>query len=193
MSPGGRMKTRTFPIGSSNRIEPSIQLKPLTDNSGFTLIELGVVILLISVTLFFVAPRIPNSPLTDQSRKTSRWIMTAVADLKDRAVRDQKTYTLHVSLDANRLWVTHEAMSDEEKDAAQAEGMKLSGAIRLMDVEYPGNEKITAGRAEIRFYPKGYSDRALLHAKEGERRVSYQIEPFLSRVIIHETYTGFGG
>jgi len=161
-------------------------------NQGFTLIELIVVITLISLMLFFAIPRFQVDVLSDNTNKVSRWIMVKVHSLKEKAVREQKLYVLHISLDSNRLWVTSEIMSQEELQAAEANGYELSDDINLLDVEYPDEEKISVGRADIYFYKKGYSDKAIIHiSNDDNERRSFLIEPFLSRVRLYNKYIGF--
>ncbi len=161
-------------------------------NQGFTLIELIVVITLISLMLFFVIPRFQVDVLSDNTNKVSRWIMLKVHSLKEKAVREQKLYVLHISLDSNRLWVTSEIMSQEELQAAEANGYELSDNINLLDVEYPDEEKISVGRADIYFYKKGYSDKAIIHiSNDDNERRSFLIEPFLSHVRLYDKYIGF--
>ena len=158
---------------------------------GFTLIEIAVVILLISILLLVTLPRLPDSPLTDQTRKTKRWVILKVQDLKERAVRDQKTYTLHVGIDSKRLWVTSDGMPEEIIEKAEKSAFKLDEDLKVLDVEYPGDQRVESGRADIKFYAKGYSDRAIIHMADGDTRFSFQIEPFLSNVKTHDGYTGF--
>lgn len=161
--------------------------------SGFTLVELAVVILLISITLVFAVPRLPESPLVDPSGKTARWIILNVRDLKERAVREQKQFTLHVDIDTSQFWVTHEAMSAEERAQAEQHGYRLPAGVQVADVEYPDRSRLLSGQADIVFYRKGYSDRVMLHIADGQERMSFQIEPFLSRVKVYERYAGFEG
>jgi prepilin-type N-terminal cleavage/methylation domain-containing protein len=158
---------------------------------GFTLIEIAVVILLISIMLLVAVPRLPDSPLTDQTRKTKRWLILKVQDLKARAVRDQKAYTLHVGIDSKQLWVTSDDMSDEGKDQAEKNAFKLDEDLKVLDVEYPGDRKVESGRADILFFAKGYSDRVIIHMADSDARFSFQIEPFLSNVKLYGAYTGF--
>ena len=161
-------------------------------NQGFTLIELIVVITLISLMLFLAIPRFQVDVLSDNTNKVSRWIMVKVHSLKEKAVSEQKLYVLHISLDSNRLWVTSEIMSQEELQAAEANGYELSDDIKLLDVEYPDEEKISVGRADIYFYKKGYSDKAIIHiSNDDNERRSFLIEPFLSRVRLYNKYIGF--
>ena len=161
-------------------------------NNGFTLIELIVVISLFSLMLFFAVPRFQFDVLSDHSKKTSRWIMLQVHALKEKSVHDQKRYVLHLSLDSNRLWVTDEIMSPEELEVAAANGYELSDDIKLLDVEYPNQEKISVGRADIYFYKKGYSDKAIIHMTNNDNEIfSFLIEPFLSRVRLYNKYIEF--
>jgi len=161
-------------------------------NNGFTLIELIVVISLISLMFFFAIPRIQVDILSDNTRKVSRWIMLNVSALKEKAVHDQKRYVLHLSLDSNRLWVTNDTLSEEELEEAAATGYNLPEDIKLLDVEYPDKEKISAGRADIYFYKKGYSDKAMIHITNNDNEVlSFLIEPFLSRARLYNKYLEF--
>ena len=161
-------------------------------NNGFTLIELIVVISLISLMLFFAIPRFQNSVLSDNTKKVSRWIIAKVHALKERAVRDQKLYALHVSLDSNRLWTTNEFMSEQELQNAAQNAYELPDDIKVLDVEYPDEEIISVGRADIYFYKRGYSDKAMIHIENNDNeQLSFLIEPFLSRVRMYETYVDF--
>lgn len=167
--------------------------KRFCNGHGFTLVELAVVILLISITLMFALPRLPELPLVDPAGTAARWIIVNVRDLKERAVREQKQYTLHVSIDGNRFWITHEAMTDEERQTAEKNDYRLPGALRVAEVEFPDATRQLSGQADIAFHKKGYSDRVMLHIADGQDRMSFQIEPFLSRVKVYDRYVGFEG
>jgi prepilin-type N-terminal cleavage/methylation domain-containing protein len=161
-------------------------------HNGFTLIELIVVISLISLMFFFAIPRIQVDVLSDNSQKASRWIMLNVSALKEKAVHDQKRYALHLSIDSNRLWITSDTLSAEELEGATEIGYELPEDIKLLDVEYPNKEKISVGRADIYFYKKGYSDKAIIHITNDDNEVlSFLIEPFLSRARLYNKYLEF--
>ena len=159
---------------------------------GFTLIELVVVVALISIMLFLAIPRFQSDFLADSTKKVSRWILYKIPALKENAFREQKKYVLHVGIDSEKLWITHEGMSDEELQDAEMDGYKLSGDIKLQDVEFPDEHIISAGRADIYFYEKGYSDKAIIHmVHDDDHRLSFLIEPFLPRVHLYNEYVGF--
>lgn len=160
---------------------------------GFTLIELIVVISLISIMLFFAIPRFQSNVLSDSTKEVSRWILLKIPYLKEKAAREQKKYILHVSLDSNSLWITHEAMALEDLESAKKNGYQLAEDIRLLDVEYPDQEKISVGQADIYFNEKGYSDKAIIHLENDDNeKFSFLIEPFLLRVRLYDHYEEFG-
>ena len=73
-------------------------------NSGFTLIEITVVISLISIMFFFAVPRFRNAVLTDSVNDTSRWIIGKVRVLKEYSTTKQKLTILLVTHDLNVVW-----------------------------------------------------------------------------------------
>jgi len=160
-------------------------------SNGFTLLELIVVIALLGIMLVFTVPRFHETLFLDESKTGSRWIIGKIQALKEAAVRNQKHYTLHIDLDAERFWETDTSMSTEDLENAALNAEPLPDGIKIADIEYPLRGKISSGSTEITFYKNGYSDKVLIHLQDGEDYVSYLIEPFLSEVARYETYTGF--
>jgi prepilin-type N-terminal cleavage/methylation domain-containing protein len=159
---------------------------------GFTLIELIVVISLISIMLFLAIPKFQSGFLTNSTKAVSRWILIKVPDLKEKAQNEQKRYILHVDFDANKLWITHETMSAEGLQSEEISGYQLPGDIKLLDVEYPDQNTISTGQAQIYFDEKGYSDKAIIHIENDDNeKLSFVIEPFLRRVRLYQKYVGF--
>ena len=173
---------------ASNR---PISLVKAPRRGGFTLIELIVVMALLSLTLAIAMPRLQDFLLIDHAKKAGRWIILKVPSLKDRAIREQKTYRMHVDIDADRIWISDETMNEEQLLDAARQGFELTGQLDVLDVEYPDADKVSSGLADIRFHPQGYSDRAIIHLKDDEDRMSFQIEPFLSNVIMVEDYISY--
>ena len=159
---------------------------------GFTLIELIVVISLISIMLFFAVPRFQSNVLSDSTKEVSRWILLKIPYIKENAAREQRRYILHVSLGSNKLWITHEAMLQEALQSAETNAYKLPEDIKLLDVEYPDQQKISVGQADIYFNERGYSDKAIIHLENDDNeKFSFLIEPFLLRVRLYNSYAEF--
>ncbi|MGA7145298.1 MAG: type II secretion system protein [Desulfobacterales bacterium] len=159
---------------------------------GFTFIELIVVISLISIMLFLAIPKFQSSFLSNSTKAVSRWILINIPDLKDKAQKEQKRYVLHVDFDANKLWIARETASDEGLQSDKTHGYQLPEDVKLLDVEYPDQNTISTGDAQIYFDEKGYSDKAIIHIENNDKeRFSFVIEPFLRQVRLYQKYVGF--
>lgn len=180
----GHWKAKTFP-NNGQRTTCNGKI------SGFTLLELIVVITLLGVMLMMTVPRFHATLFLDESKTASRWIVGKTQTLKEAAIRNQKDYTLHIDLDAERFWETDESMPPEAIETAAVNAASLPEGLKIIDIEYSIGGKINSGRADITFYKYGYSDKVFIHLQDGESQVSYLIEPFLSEVSRYETYTGF--
>jgi prepilin-type N-terminal cleavage/methylation domain-containing protein len=166
---------------------------PDTGNRGFTLIELVVVLALLSIFLFFAIPRFERA-VSDPERDVSRWMLLTIPKLKQEAISKDRQVTLHIDEDDRKLWSTQETMKPEEMEAAEKNAYVLPEGTVLSDVTFPDGKTISTGTVLIHFYPKGYSDRAILHLQVDEgKNVSYIIEPFLSHVTLVESYASFSG
>lgn len=160
--------------------------------AGFTLVELIVVIALISILLFFSMPRFQGEILEDGTQKALRWVMHTAKNLRQDAVKHQKTCILHIDPGQGAMWVSDAAMTEEEAEAARKEKYEFPSHMTIVGVEFPGGDKGGQEEAEIRFHPKGYSDRAAIHFRTNdEEQISVVIEPFLANVKVYDTYVGF--
>jgi general secretion pathway protein H len=159
--------------------------------SGFTLLELIVVISLMGIMLIFTVPRFHKTLFLDEAKTGSRWIIGKVQALKEAAVRNQKQYSLHINLDTEQFWETDASMSAEEIETAALNAGSLPSGLKIADIEYPIRGKINSGQTDITFHKNGTSDKVLIHLQDGDNYVSYLIEPFLSEVTRYEMYASF--
>lgn len=156
---------------------------------GFTLIELMVVMLLVSIILAVAIPRFESAPFQDPEKKLTRWMINAVRYLRASAIQKQTVQALVVDLSEQRMWMTHEQMSEDQQEAAVKKGFTLDRSMRMVNAQYPDQERINTGTIEIRFYPAGYSDRVLIHLEgENAQRISFLLEPLLPKVKIVEEW-----
>lgn len=170
----------------------SLNSYPAKHSGGYTLIELIVVIALLSIMLAFAIPRFEGGVLTNNSKKVTRWFMIKIQMLKQNALKNRKIYTLHISPDSGKMWISDESMSEEDLEKASQNTYEIPEDIRVLDVEYPGGEKISFNRADINFYKSGYSDKVMIHIEDKDsNRKSLLIEPFLPEIKVYEEYVGF--
>ena len=187
-------------------------LRELKDTRAFTLIEIIVVISLIGTMLFFALPRMEGFREGTDRREVSKWILLNVTHLKNKAVETQTQHVLFIDMDANRFRVAMQqpAIAEDQmedspgeygRDPFDSEGprqeteektFELPRGFRLTSVHYSADHTVTSGTAEIRFHPKGYSDRAVIHLTDRRnRQQSYLVEAFLPHVKIHDEHITF--
>src|SRR5690606_27050983 len=136
-------------------VSPRHQTRPA---AGFTLIELMVVMLLVSILLAVAIPRFGSGPFQDPVKKMSRWTINTVRALRGAAVQKHKQQSLVVDLNQHRLWVTNEEMNEAALLEASEHAFRLRASMRIVGVQFPDKDRISSGTAEIHFYPSGYSD-----------------------------------
>ena len=157
----------------------------LPSQHGFTLMELIVVVLLLTILLGFAIPAFQGSVLTGSREQAVRELMSAVKKLKMAALRRQTIHSLYLDLDQNQLRVaqTNEAAGETESPAGSR--WDLPGDTRIAQVRFPDNRQIRTGTVEIKFYPEGYSDRAVIQLTGGGKQpIDLVIEAFLPMALI---------
>lgn len=155
--------------------------------NGFTMIELLVVMLLITIVLSVTIPRFDTGMMQDPQKQLSRWMINTTRSLRAAAMATQRVHSLVVDIDGNRMWTVHAEMDEETLSGAADKAFKPGGAIRLVNVQFPEQELGTSGTTEIHFHPAGYSDPAMIHwTYKNTQRFSYQVEPLLPKVRLLE-------
>ncbi len=150
---------------------------------GFTLIELMVVMLLISIVLAVAIPKFDGGAFQDPVKKLSRWMINTVRSLRSAAIQKQKVQGLMIDLSNNRMWLVNDEMDELALAAASDKALKLPDTIRIKEVQFPHQESITSGTTEVYFYPAGYSDQVLIHLEADQNeRFTYLVEPLLPKV-----------
>ena len=181
-----RAKKRTRRPGNGN----ALVIRCLAATSGgFTLLELIVVILLLTILLGFALPAFQAGGVAGSKDSTARELMHAVQKLKMAALSRQRIHRLHLSLDDNRIWVTREDETTDTAELPRQSERALPDDIRIEYVRFWGQPEIRSGVAAIAFYPESYSDRAIIRLSDsGSTPVDLVVEAFLpmARIASHD-------
>lgn len=156
---------------------------------GFTLVELAVVILILTVTFGLVLPKISSGLWQNDLKTSSRRLAGAVAQARTRAMVEGCIWTLMLDLKAGTFWTTAK-VEDEVAEPENYEKRALAGEVRFMDVQKPQEgTKTSSGRTALRFQPKGLAEPAVIHlAGPGDRVQTLFVKAFNARVAIREGY-----
>lgn len=159
---------------------------------GFTLIELMVVLLLITIVFSVTIPKMDTTIIQDPRKKTTRWLKNTARELRSAAIEKQIVQIMVVNLDLNRLWVTNEMMDEEAKYEAAENGFRIPSAIHMIEVQFPAKDRIGGGQAEIKFYPAGYSEHATINLENDDaERFSFTVEPLIPKIKVLEEWVTY--
>ena len=168
-------KTKTSTAGTSN-------------NRGFTLIELTVVVFLISLMLLIAVPRVRDTILSDDLKKTVTRLMNMTYDLRHESVRNHVDYILHFDLSTGTICSYSVDMTPEAVSEVKKRAWRLPDDVRIADIYYFDRQKISEGEVTIRFFKKGYIQPAVLHLSWGERTFTLIFHPFLTTIETKDSY-----
>lgn len=161
-------------------------------SAGFTLVEIVVVMLLISLFMVFSLPLYSNigtSNLETSARRLSSTIKylfneSAISGLEYRLIYDldEGTYRAQI-LDANGQLVN---APDQGKQA------KLKGTVRFKDLSVPGRGKTSAGQVTTLIHPSGWVEETIIHLDDGDNiMLTLRVMPLTGMTEIFEGYREF--
>ena len=160
--------------------------------AGFTLVEIVVVMVLISLFMVFSVPLFSNigtSSLGSSARRLSGTIKylfneSALSGLEYRLIYDldRGSYRAQI-LEADGALVD---APDQGRAAA------LKGAVRFKDVQVPGRGKFTAGQVTTRLHPSGWVEETIIHLDDGGgEMLTLRVMPLTGTTEIFDGYRDF--
>lgn len=152
--------------------------------TGFTLIELIVVISIISFLLFFSLPSLSRISLFQENKSTVQDLAELVSELKKKALQSGVDHQMHIDISQGRVWTTDDTMDDAARENALVKAPLLSSDISVQDVQFQTLTIASGGVGIIRFSKQGYSDFAQIHLLDNDKPMTVQIEPFLYNAIV---------
>ena len=175
-----RVKTRTSTTGKSN-------------NRGYTLVELVLVMVLCGIAFTLAIPALRDSILDDSLDAVTRRLVGTARQLKNDAIREGVDCILHLDLSGGSYWITSADMTPEKKDEMQEKAFRLPSGVRFADIAYSAAERQTDGEATITFFKRGYVQPAVIRLAKGERFSVLLFQPFLRVIQVSGGYGLEGG
>ena len=157
--------------------------------TGFTLVELIVVMVLITMMTAFAIPKIRSSLFTNQLRATARRFIGLVAETGQEA-RSKRT-GVEMRFDREQhLFTTAPAAGITKDDAVNRyPKVQVSESVQVVDISSVHGGKKTLGELVIPFSSRGYVDKTVVHLRDDSGdELSVILSPFLGVTRVLEGY-----
>lgn len=164
----------------------------LGEASGFTLMELLVVIILISIMFAVVVPRLDLGGRVGGLEKAVRLFTAQLEAGKREAVAQQKTRFLVLDLDAQKIGrKDSDPPLDEAENGEKKPGLTpLPEGVAISQVETPGGGTARQGQILIRVSREGYVEQAAVQISDKTRKLTLFFEPFLGGIRQKDGFVG---
>ncbi len=161
----------------------------LTNRSGFTLVELLVVIVLMSLVGLISLPLLANRNSGDE-RLVMRRIAGTVKQLYNEATLNRDEYLLTFDFDRNSL-LSFRLRSSSGTVEKESFGRELMlSPLRIEKIDVRGRGVFHAGQVSVRIFPLGWMEQTdLLLRKEDGTEVQLAFSPLTGSVTIDDEYT----
>jgi general secretion pathway protein H len=164
-------------------------------NRGFSLIELMVVLILISLSIALVTPSLSRFSRTIELKGAAKKVSTILRYCRSEAVNKGQVYQTLFDSNSREVRVQSMALKDEkdekkegevtQKTYALPEGIQMKG-VDIPSPQYPSEFPL------IEFYPNGGSNGGTI-LLDSQDRVGYKVNvDFLTGIVKVERAEGFG-
>jgi general secretion pathway protein H len=172
---------------------PTPDPRPPTPSTGFTLIELSLVLFIIGLLMVVLVPQfgsLESARLESSARRLAALAryLSAEAALKGRVYRlnydlDQGIYSVMV------LAASQDAAEFIPDSSPFSRPVQLLPPIAFADVRLPSTGRVNTGQVATHFYPQGYADPAVIHLRNKQARVvTIIVPPLTGEVGVYEGY-----
>ena len=155
---------------------------------GFTLMELLVVMVLLSLLTGFAVPKIRTALFTDQLKATARKLIGLVNETGQQARIEHRSYLL-IFDPAARQFRVRAAEKKGEEAVPSIHPLSLPSDVQILDFSSVHGGKQDSGELTLMFSKKGYVDKTLIHLRDDSGRdMTLALSPFLGVTRLYDSY-----
>ncbi len=164
----------------------------LNRQSGFTLIELAVVVLLIALFAGLSIPLL--SGLGDDALgASSRRLAGTIKYLYNEAALSQRPHRLVYNIDQGSYRAQRQ---DERGEWSDVEGVgreqRLKGSVRIKDLSLPGRGSFSIGEVTTAILPIGWVEATVIHLIDDDKQeITLRITSLTGATRVYEGYRMF--
>lgn len=142
----------------------------IKQQSGFTLIELVVVISLLAIFSLFSLPLIANQGDGGQ-RRAMRQLAGKVKLLYNEAALKREVHLLTFDLDRETFSTFRMERKGNQIEKRPVEEDRSLSPLKIEQVQVPGKGSFRSGRVTVRIYPQGWMEETWVQLENEERQV----------------------
>ncbi|MBI4516052.1 MAG: prepilin-type N-terminal cleavage/methylation domain-containing protein [Deltaproteobacteria bacterium] len=173
--------------------ERSIDDRPRRRAAGFTLIEVALVLLIISIVLALTIPRLRSVSRAELGAQARR-LTNTFRFLRSEAILTGQICQLRYDLNRERYWVTvsdpgGESSAPLRAGGPLARGVSLESPVGISDIVLPESVgKVQEGQWLTNFYPDGTIDLTVIHIDNGTDAFTLWVNPLTGRLFLSPGY-----
>jgi len=159
-----------------------------SDQNGFTLIELSVVIVIISLFAMFAIPKLSNSG-GFRLKNAGRHLAKTISYLHTQAMAKGQFLRLDFNLKKGKYFVSflNEDGKFEKSELTFFKSSKLKSGISVESFTTLFNGTYSGDSAYIHFMPEGFSEKAVIVLKDKKgRELSLILNPLTGKVKLEQ-------
>ncbi len=166
------------------------------NRQGFTLLELLIVCLLISISLAFSIPNLRQSMVTDQLAAGSRKVVALVQSARSKAIREHVPYIIRHDPAERTLWYEQAETTDDEtaEDTTLAcPSITLPSGIIVQQIKQANaTDEHSPEKDGLWISKQGYMDLTTIQLVDKKNNsINLLISPFIHRIQILEQLEDF--
>ncbi len=170
--------------------------------AGFTLIELAIVIVMMSILVAVTAPRLSRGLGSTGLKLEVRTVAAALRDVRRRAMSRGLRHRLNYDLDAGRLWISAEDEPQEapgeyrEVTESSAQPHKIGRGVRMTRIVTPRGS-VEKGTGYTEAGPGGRLERTRIYVSDPKSGKVFTVVTMEAvgrvKIVDHELEDGIGG
>ena len=138
---------------------------------GFTLIELAVVLLIITVCITVVFPAFNGGFLNQQKQRSSVNKIAAIAQYAhQQAICAKATHVLHFDMEKGTYWLTQKTNAETKSSDADLLKGRLAEGLKFDGVDFQNKSLNSGDNVEVKFTPQGLFESATIYLASSKGR-----------------------
>lgn len=165
-----------------------------SEQRGYTLIELSIVLLLISLIFFISLPRLSNFLFQADLKDAARSLKAVVYFLRSKSIVAHTPTVLHLDLDRRLYWGDFAEGTEEQHSRGKARPVLvppkgLPDGIRFLDASNINTPKKNSGMLASTFNSKGALEETVIHLADKRSNImTIIVNAFTGTFSIYDEY-----